>query len=133
MSPISSSPADQFLRHLLAVVVAAQCLLGCATLSPQAELRSQAAVRVAEVPFVAQAAYQCGPAALAMLLQHADVQVAADELTPSVYLPERRGSLQAELIAAAQAGAPPSMTATSVYPSTERAAAAFSDTPSPAS
>lgn len=102
MSPISSSPSDQFLRHLLAVVVAAQCLLGCATLSPQAELRSQAAVRVAEVPFVAQAAYQCGPAALAMLLQHADVQVAADELTPSVYLPERRGSLQAELIAAAR-------------------------------
>lgn len=59
-------------------------------------------MRVDGVPFIAQSEYQCGPAALAMLLQHAGLSVSAEDLLPSVYLPERRGSLQAEMIAAAR-------------------------------
>jgi len=52
------------------------------------------------VPFFAQDAYQCGPAALATVLVHDGVQITPEQLTAQVYLPERQGSLQAELISA---------------------------------
>ena len=52
------------------------------------------------VPFFPQQEYQCGPAALATVLNQAGVNVTPDELVPQVYLPERKGSLQFELLAA---------------------------------
>jgi len=81
-------------------------LAGCAT--PQAlALRhtsvAQSLVPQAEVPgvpFFAQKEYECGPAALAMALGAADVQVQPDELVAQVYLPARKGSLQVEMLAA---------------------------------
>jgi tetratricopeptide (TPR) repeat protein len=57
-------------------------------------------VELVGVPFHAQRDYECGPASLAMLLNAAGVAVAPEELVPQVYLPARRGSLQAEMIAA---------------------------------
>jgi tetratricopeptide (TPR) repeat protein len=51
------------------------------------------------VPFFAQHSYQCGPAALAMTLQNAGLAVTPDELVQQVYLPERKGSLQVEMLA----------------------------------
>ena len=48
-------------------------------------------------PFVAQADYECGPAALAMVMQAAGLAVTADALTSQVYLPGRQGSLQVEM------------------------------------
>lgn len=54
-----------------------------------------------ETPFFPQDAYQCGPAALAMVLNYQGVQVSPQKLQPLVYLPERKGSLQAEMLAAA--------------------------------
>jgi tetratricopeptide (TPR) repeat protein len=51
-------------------------------------------------PFIAQERYQCGPAALAMSLRSAGFAVSADALVPQVYLPQREGSLQVEMIAA---------------------------------
>ena len=54
------------------------------------------------VPFVPQEAYQCGPAALAMMLQWAGKPVSADALVDEVWLPERKGSLGIELMAAAR-------------------------------
>ncbi|MDH5737835.1 MAG: PA2778 family cysteine peptidase, partial [Gammaproteobacteria bacterium] len=54
------------------------------------------------VPFFPQDAYQCGPAALATLLRHRDIQTEPDKLTDRVYLPARRGSLQVEMIATAR-------------------------------
>jgi hypothetical protein len=59
-------------------------------------------VELAGVPFYPQDAYQCGPAALAMLLADAGVAVGPDALVPRVYLPERHGSLQVEMVAAAR-------------------------------
>lgn len=53
-------------------------------------------------PFFAQEEYQCGPAALAMILKASGVDVHPDDLVPRTYLPERRGSLQLELIAASR-------------------------------
>jgi tetratricopeptide (TPR) repeat protein len=54
------------------------------------------------VPFHPQEDYQCGPAALATTLAHAGVPVTPEELVPQVYLPARKGSLQAEMLAAAR-------------------------------
>ncbi|MDJ0740160.1 MAG: PA2778 family cysteine peptidase [Gammaproteobacteria bacterium] len=82
-------------------------LAGCATqpptlprLLPDARLR--AAVEHTGTPFFAQDAYQCGPAALATVLVHSGIDVTPDELVDQVYLPARKGSLQAEIAAAAR-------------------------------
>src|SRR6185503_7583468 len=47
-----------------------------------------------------QQRYQCGPAALATVLNAAGVKVTDEELVPEVYLPTREGSLQVEMLAA---------------------------------
>jgi len=57
---------------------------------------------LAAVPFFPQDRYQCGPASLAMVLAHRGAETRPDELHPEVYVPERKGSLQPELIAAAR-------------------------------
>ena len=59
-------------------------------------------VELSATPFFAQDEYQCGPAALAMVLAAAGVAVIPDELVPQVYLPARQGSLQPELLGAAR-------------------------------
>lgn len=55
-----------------------------------------------EVPYFPQLEFQCGPAALATTLVHAGVQVTPEELERWVYLPERQGSLQVEMLAASR-------------------------------
>ncbi len=79
---------------------------GCATVStnkwhqdigglpPKHELKA--------VPFYPQKAYQCGPASLAMALVWSGIQIDPDALTPQVYTPSRKGSLQPAIIAAAR-------------------------------
>lgn len=57
-------------------------------------------MELVRVPFYAQEAYQCGPAALAMVLSAAGAPHLPNELTDQVYLPQRQGSLQPELLAA---------------------------------
>ena len=53
-------------------------------------------------PFYPQERYQCGPAALAMVLEHAGVMVTPAELQPLVYIPQKEGSLQLEMSAASR-------------------------------
>ena len=79
---------------------------GCATLQTD-RIRSTAdafpqPVELTGTLFFPQEDYQCGPAALATVLNAAGVQITPAELTPQVYLPKRRGSLQLELIGAAR-------------------------------
>jgi tetratricopeptide (TPR) repeat protein len=62
------------------------------TLAQQAELKN--------VPFFAQKEYECGPAALAMVMTAAGVSVTPEALVDQVYLPARKGSLQVEMLAA---------------------------------
>jgi tetratricopeptide (TPR) repeat protein len=57
---------------------------------------------LADIPFFAQDAYECGPAALAMVLGASGIHVIPDDLVPLVYVPERQGSFQVELLAAAR-------------------------------
>jgi tetratricopeptide (TPR) repeat protein len=57
-------------------------------------------MRVVELhatPFFPQREFQCGPAALATALGASGVDVTPDTLTPLVYLPARRGTLQIEM------------------------------------
>jgi tetratricopeptide (TPR) repeat protein len=54
------------------------------------------------VPFFPQTEYQCGPAALATVLANAKVKVKPDDLVSQVYIPDRKGSLQVEMLAAAR-------------------------------
>jgi hypothetical protein len=54
------------------------------------------------VPFYPQKDYQCGPAALAMALEWSGVSTTPAQLTPEVYTPARKGSLQSAMIAAAR-------------------------------
>jgi hypothetical protein len=87
------------------------CVLlgGCAGLVPQsAGIRDQppadlpARAELREVVFHAQDEYHCGPAALAMALNAAGVDVTVDSLVEQVYLPGRKGSLQIEMLVAAR-------------------------------
>jgi tetratricopeptide (TPR) repeat protein len=55
---------------------------------------------VADLPFFPQDRYQCGPAALATLLNHRGIEVSPEQLVDRVYIPALEGSLQAEMKAA---------------------------------
>lgn len=59
-------------------------------------------VQLVHTPFIPQEEHECGPAALAMVLQAAGIAASADELSAEVYLPGRKGSLQVELLAASR-------------------------------
>lgn len=78
---------------------------GCAV-QPQTALMYDPALPsrtlLTDVPFHAQDDYQCGPAALAMLLNQRGIDVTPEQLTERVWLPGRRGSLQLEMVAAAR-------------------------------
>lgn len=77
--------------------------MGCA--APQALLRDSQLPRRQElvaVPFFPQQQYQCGPAALAMAMSAAGTDITPEALVSQVYLPQRKGSLQAEMLAAAR-------------------------------
>ncbi len=54
------------------------------------------------MPFYPQKEFQCGPASLAMVLTWSGLQIGPDELTPQVYTPSLKGSLQPAIIAAAR-------------------------------
>jgi len=85
----------------------AALIQGCASWTPQtkdlAENRPAGipgARELTEVPFFAQSEYQCGPASLAMVMNAAGAKVTPEELVSQVYVPERKGSLQVEMLAA---------------------------------
>jgi len=82
-------------------------LAGCA--SPRLQAVAHAGlgqipqrVELDDVPFYAQEEYQCGPAALAMVLGAGGNPVEPETLRPQVYVPGRHGSLQVEMLAAAR-------------------------------
>jgi len=90
-------------QRLLATAAVVLSLAGCATQTrallaePRTGPHQQELV---STPFHAQERYQCGPAALSMVLNAAGIDAAPDALVPEVYLPGREGSLQIELLAA---------------------------------
>jgi len=95
-------------RVIAGFVFALSLLAGCVSLPQSEALRGEGGaglpprMELDTVPFFAQEKYQCGPAALAMALSAAGVAVSPDALIDQVYLPERKGSLQVEMLASAR-------------------------------
>lgn len=84
-------------------------LSGCAIVLPQATaLRDRPPTdlppqyELTRVPFFPQLEYQCGPAALATVLNDAGVSITPEALVDQVYIPALKGSLQVEMLAAAR-------------------------------
>ena len=79
-------------------------LSGCATTTTHKWQQAAESIpsqhKLNAVPFFPQKEYQCGPAALAMVLSWSGLQISPDELTPQVYTPSLKGSLQPAMIAA---------------------------------
>lgn len=89
--------------RLIAGAIVLFGLLGCATSQQKIALVAlpiPIQIELSEVPFYAQEVHQCGPAALAMILNAGGVDVAPQQLESQVYLPSRKGSLQVEMLAA---------------------------------
>lgn len=88
----------------MAISALLAALQGCATHGPVIEQHLDAAaprqIELDATPFFPQREYQCGPAALATVLAASGVSVTPDDLVGQVYIPERHGSLQPEMIAA---------------------------------
>ncbi|TVR54028.1 MAG: tetratricopeptide repeat protein [Puniceicoccaceae bacterium] len=99
-------PAGQSQRPcgLSSLVLAAAVFFGpgCA-IGPQlkvANLAESPSVELRAVPHHPQGDFYCGPASLLSVLDHAGVETGLDEVMARVYLPDREGSLQIELLAA---------------------------------
>lgn len=94
----------QLLLSLFTLIVLASCVSPpqSAALLNETPARFSDAVLVPDVPFFPQEDYQCGPAALATVLGASQLQVSPEELVPLVYVPERQGSFQVEMVAAAR-------------------------------
>lgn len=95
--PLSLAAAFLLLPGLLLTGCAAPPQTAALVKAPLTDLPTQALLT--DIPFFPQAAYQCGPAALAMSMAGAGVAVDPDALVAQVYLPARQGSLQPELVA----------------------------------
>lgn len=92
----------------VSILLVVAVLAGCASTPqwpepPQPQTVSfQERRLLSEVPFYPQEKYQCGPAALATMLNSQGHDTDPDALVDKVYLPERQGSLKVELVAAAR-------------------------------
>ena len=91
----------------LAVTSFLAWLAGCAQFVPQTiDLRADwpagvpRAAELAGVPYFPQTQFDCGPAALATIMQSAGASISVDQLVQEVYLPARQGSLQVEMLVA---------------------------------
>jgi tetratricopeptide (TPR) repeat protein len=97
------------LARLAAGVFFLAAAAGCSSLMPQTKELARALpqglpekVELTQTPFFPQLEYQCGPAALATVLVSSGVKTTPDQLVAQVYIPERKGSLQVEMLAAAR-------------------------------
>ncbi|CAM3306110.1 PA2778 family cysteine peptidase [Halomonas lysinitropha] len=90
------------LAGVLALALVMLIMAGCASTPQLAETTKRELPRqtlLEQTPFHGQRDYQCGPASLAMVLNASDVPVEVDTLIPQVFLPEREGSVQPEMLA----------------------------------
>jgi tetratricopeptide (TPR) repeat protein len=94
--------------RLAGVVLLVALLSGCSSVPQSRALLQQApvqlpvAVELVDTPFNPQQRYQCGPAALATVLQAHAIEVSPAELVDAVYIPALQGSLPEEMSATAR-------------------------------
>lgn len=95
-------------RWLAGALLLVTLLPGCSTTRQASDLLQQppeqlpAVVELDDTPFNPQQRYQCGPAALATVLQTNGIQVSAQDLVDAVYIPALKGSLPQEISATAR-------------------------------
>lgn len=95
------------IRYLLCILMST-LLIACTApqtrtlLHQQVMLKQRPSVELNTVPFFAQDTHQCGPAALATMLQNTGVNVLPEQLVAEVYVPQRKGSFSVEMIASAR-------------------------------
>ncbi len=93
--------SGQFLACLL-------CIHGCSTAYQSRQTWTDTpdnlppAVELSQTPFFPQTEHQCGPAALATVLQPHHVDVSPQTLSSQLYIPAREGSLQVEMAVTAR-------------------------------
>jgi hypothetical protein len=79
-------------------------LLQCCVSAPQtASLQRQsisipASHEISQVPFFPQQEFYCGPTTLAEILNYYAIEVAPEQVSSKLFIPDRRGSLQVEMI-----------------------------------
>jgi tetratricopeptide (TPR) repeat protein len=98
-------PMARCVLRLLSLNLFVLVLSGCVGSGPILAPQQQRdvlpeSVELTQTPFFPQEDYQCGPAALATILADAGLHVVPDDLVEKVYIPDRRGSLQIEMLAA---------------------------------
>lgn len=91
--------------HWIAGFVLILLLGACATPQQTVQLIESppnipTSAELTSTPFYPQRDYQCGPAALATVINFHRPQTSSEELIPLVYIPELKGSLQIEMLAA---------------------------------
>lgn len=100
--PEFSDSRQANILRLLLILILFGMFCGCAGTLPgqwvQPAEHLPAAHELESVPFFPQKAYQCGPAALAMVLNWSGIQIEPDSLTPEVFTPSQKGSLQPAMI-----------------------------------
>jgi len=91
-------------RLLLALFILSS---GCASIPPDVRALPPGGspIELRDTPFFAQQEYQCGPAALTTVLTASGANVSLEDIVSKVYLPDREGSLQVEMLAATRTSA----------------------------
>jgi hypothetical protein len=100
---LSPATRRRSLQRCGGALLLAAALAACSPVPPRpAALHEGASQELAATPFFPQEAHECGPAALAMLLGAAGREATPDALAPYLIVPDRKGSLQPELLAHAR-------------------------------
>lgn len=95
-------------RATLSILLIVVVLAGCASSPQWPEPRPSEAVSfqarhlLSDVPFYPQEKYQCGPAALATMLNSQGHNADPEALVDKVYIPELHGTLKVEMVSAAR-------------------------------
>jgi predicted double-glycine peptidase len=94
--------------RLCLVLLTSLLLLACASTTPQTDALDKTLLglpevaNVSSVPFVEQAANECGPASLAMVLQWLGQPVTVEDLVATAMTPSANGTYQSDLVSAAR-------------------------------
>ncbi len=93
------TPASQILLVLFIISLAFGSLWGCADKTALPVLpKNMGSAMVQDVPFLVQEQYQCGPAALAMVLNHAGDRITPDAIARDIFRKDIRGSVNLDMI-----------------------------------
>ncbi len=96
------------IRDGLFLFIAVMIVSGCAGLPTETaqeitQQNTKAFAELTNTAFHPQKAYQCGPAALATVLNSSGITISPETLVNRIYIPQRQGSLQIEIVATTRA------------------------------